>query len=50
MATYALVVARFYEDLAARLEAGARAVLDEHGCGVEVFDAAASMGLSASAR
>jgi len=37
----ALAVARFYEDLAERLEAGARAVLTEHGVGeedVDVFD------------
>ena len=39
MARYALVVARFYEDLAARLEAGARAVFEgEEGGEVEVFD------------
>jgi 6,7-dimethyl-8-ribityllumazine synthase len=37
----ALAVARFYEDLAERLVAGARAVLHEHGVGddaVDVFD------------
>ena len=37
MAAFALVVARFYEELAARLEAGARAVLEEAGEEVEVF-------------
>ncbi|HXR13793.1 MAG TPA: 6,7-dimethyl-8-ribityllumazine synthase [Solirubrobacteraceae bacterium] len=37
MAHYAIVVARFYEDLAARLERGARAVFDERGESVEVF-------------
>ncbi len=38
--TYALVVARFYEDLAARLEAGARAALlaAEPDAAIEVFD------------
>jgi len=35
----ALCVARFYEDLAGRLEAGARAVLDQHGIGdVDCFE------------
>jgi len=37
MAAYALVVARFYDELAARLEAGARAVFEEAGEEVEVF-------------
>jgi 6,7-dimethyl-8-ribityllumazine synthase len=50
MATYALVVARFYEDLAARLEAGARAVLDEHNCAVEVFDVPGAFELAAAAQ
>jgi 6,7-dimethyl-8-ribityllumazine synthase len=50
MATYALVVARFYEDLAARLEAGARAVLDEQGCAVEVFDVPGAFELAAAAQ
>ena len=37
--TFAIAVARFYEDLAERLVAGARAVFDEAGAGdVEVFD------------
>ena len=35
---YAIVVARFYEDLAARLEAGARAVFEAEGATVEVFE------------
>ena len=35
---YAIVVARFYEDLAARLEAGARAVFEAELATVEVFD------------
>jgi 6,7-dimethyl-8-ribityllumazine synthase len=35
----ALCVARFYEDLADKLEAGARAALDEHGIGdVDSFE------------
>ena len=39
MAHYAIVVARFYEDLAARLEAGARTVFEaQEGGEVEVFD------------
>jgi 6,7-dimethyl-8-ribityllumazine synthase len=37
MAAFALVVARFYDELAARLEAGARGVLVEAGEDVEVF-------------
>lgn len=36
---YAIVVGRFYEDLAERLVAGARAVFEEAGAeGVDVFD------------
>jgi 6,7-dimethyl-8-ribityllumazine synthase len=38
MARYALVVARFYEDLAERLEAGARRVFEADGGEVDVFD------------
>jgi 6,7-dimethyl-8-ribityllumazine synthase len=38
MARYALVVARFYEELAERLESGARRVFEGHGGEVEVFD------------
>jgi 6,7-dimethyl-8-ribityllumazine synthase len=37
MAHYAIVVARFYEEVAARLEAGARAVFDAQHDSVEVF-------------
>jgi 6,7-dimethyl-8-ribityllumazine synthase len=37
--SYAIVVARFYEDLAERLTAGARAAFEEHGVeSVEVFE------------
>ena len=50
MATYALVVARFYEDLAARLESGARAVLEEHGCAVETFDVPGAFELAPAAQ
>jgi len=35
---YAIVVARFYEDLAERLVAGARRVFEDRGAEVEVFD------------
>ena len=38
MAHYAIVVARFYEDLAQRLERGARGVLEANGDSVEVFE------------
>ena len=38
MAHYAIVVARFYEEVAARLEAGARAVFDAQDDSVEVFE------------
>jgi len=34
---YAITVARFYEDLAERLESGARAVLEQAGAGVETY-------------
>jgi 6,7-dimethyl-8-ribityllumazine synthase len=37
MAAYALVVARFYDELAGRLEAGARGVLEGAGEEVEAF-------------
>lgn len=50
MATYALVVARFYKDLAARLETGARAVLEEHGCAVETFDVPGAFELAPAAQ
>jgi 6,7-dimethyl-8-ribityllumazine synthase len=38
MAQYAIVVARFYEDLALRLEKGARGVFAAEQAGVECFD------------
>ena len=38
MAHYAIVVARFYEDLAQRLERGARAVFEQRGDSVERFE------------
>ncbi len=50
MARYALVVARFYEDLALRLESGARTVLEEHGDEVEVFDVPGAFELATAAR
>jgi 6,7-dimethyl-8-ribityllumazine synthase len=50
MAAYALVVARFYEDLAARLEGGARAVLEEQGATVEIFDVPGAYELAAAAQ
>jgi len=51
MARYALVVARFYEDLAARLEAGARAVFEgEDGGEVEVFDVPGAFELGQAAQ
>ncbi len=50
MATYALVVARFYEDLAARLEAGARAVIEKHDAAVEVFEVPGAFELPAAAQ
>jgi 6,7-dimethyl-8-ribityllumazine synthase len=50
MATYALVVARFYEDLAARLEAGARAVFDQHGCAVETIEVPGAYELATAAQ
>jgi 6,7-dimethyl-8-ribityllumazine synthase len=50
MARYALVVARFYEDLAQRLESGARAVMREHDCEVEVLDVPGAYELATAAR
>ena len=48
---YALVVARFYEDLAERLVAGAREVLDAAGvAGVDVFDVPGAFELPLAAR
>jgi 6,7-dimethyl-8-ribityllumazine synthase len=50
MATYALVVARFYEELAARLESGARAVLEVHDCEAETFEVPGAFELAAAAQ
>jgi 6,7-dimethyl-8-ribityllumazine synthase len=49
MATFALVVARFYEDLAQRLESGARARSSQEGHGVEVFDVEGAFELAPAA-
>jgi 6,7-dimethyl-8-ribityllumazine synthase len=49
-ARYALVVARFYEELAQRLEQGARAVFEtDHEATVEVFDVPGAYELPAAA-
>jgi 6,7-dimethyl-8-ribityllumazine synthase len=50
MAHYAIVVARFYEDLATRLEAGARAVFEAQDDDVEVFDVPGAFELAAAAQ
>jgi 6,7-dimethyl-8-ribityllumazine synthase len=50
MAAYALVVARFYEELAARLESGARAVLEANGCETETFEVPGAFELAAAAQ
>ena len=47
---YAIVVARFYEDLAERLVAGARAVLDAAGASVEAHDVPGAFELPLAAR
>ena len=49
MAHFAIVVARYYDEVAARLEAGARAVFDEHEHGVEVFEVPGAFELAAAA-
>ena len=49
MAHFALVVARFYEELATRLEAGARAALEAHGT-VEAFAVPGAYELAAAAK
>jgi len=49
MAHYAIVVARFYDDLAARLEAGARGVFEALGDSVEVFAVPGAYELAAAA-
>ncbi len=49
--TFAIVVARFYEDLAERLVAGAQAAFAEHGqARVEVFDVPGAFELPLAAR
>ena len=47
---YAIVVARFYEDLAARLEAAARAVFEAEGATVEVFEVPGAYELALAAQ
>ena len=47
---YAIVVARFYEDLAERLVDGATAVLEEAGAGVEIHDVPGAFELPLAAR
>ena len=47
---YAIVVARFYEDLAERLEAGARTVLERAGASVEVHAVPGAFELPLAAR
>jgi 6,7-dimethyl-8-ribityllumazine synthase len=49
MAHYAIVVARFYEDLATRLEAGARTVFEQRGDSVERFEVEGAYELPAAA-
>jgi 6,7-dimethyl-8-ribityllumazine synthase len=49
MAHYAIVVARYYDEVAARLEAGARAVFDEQADSVEVFEVPGAFELTAAA-
>ena len=50
MARYALVVARFYDELGARLEAGARAVFESQHDEIEVFDVPGAYELAAAAQ
>jgi 6,7-dimethyl-8-ribityllumazine synthase len=47
---FALVVGRFYEDLAARLVAGASAVLEEAGGTVDVYDVPGAFELPLAAK
>jgi 6,7-dimethyl-8-ribityllumazine synthase len=47
---YAIVVGRFYEDLAERLVEGARRVFEESGAGVEVHDVPGAFELPLAAR
>ena len=49
MAHYAIVVARFYEELAQRLEQGARAVFEQRGDSVERFEVEGAFELPAAA-
>jgi 6,7-dimethyl-8-ribityllumazine synthase len=49
MAHYAIVVARFYDELAERLEAGARAVLEAHEDTVERFEVEGAYELATAA-
>jgi len=49
MAAFALVVARFYEDLAERLQRGARAEFEQSGHTVEVFDVVGAFELAPAA-
>ena len=46
---YAIVLARFYEELAARLELGARAAFEEEGAEVEVFSVPGAFELAPAA-
>jgi 6,7-dimethyl-8-ribityllumazine synthase len=50
MARYALVVARFYDELALRLEAGARGVFEAQHDDVEVFDVPGAFELAVAAQ
>jgi 6,7-dimethyl-8-ribityllumazine synthase len=47
---FAIVIARFYEELAQRLESGARAAFDEAGAEVESFDVPGAFELPLAAR
>jgi 6,7-dimethyl-8-ribityllumazine synthase len=47
---YAIAVARFYEDLADRLVAGARSVFEASGAGVDVHDVPGAFELPLAAR
>ena len=48
--TYAIAVGRFYEELAERLVAGARAVFEEAGAAVEVHDVPGAFELPLAAK
>jgi 6,7-dimethyl-8-ribityllumazine synthase len=48
--TYAIAVARFYDDLADRLVAGARTVFEEAGASVDVHDVPGAFELPLAAR